>query len=459
MSNSLIEIPAPHSESEILEYKPNASDLQGIGATLCAFLNGQGGRILIGFDESGSYVTITNAAQRAEEIERFLNDHIVPLSLWSLSVQETSDGDWIEIAVPEGTDKPYLFEDQIYSRAGVQTSKATAAQIRALMKKDTQQPTRWERQLAPNLKLEDLDSKEIEEAAFGRDGFAERVGYLYNADAELIGTLNSLSLYSYGSFTNAARVLFDRKPALRLPQTRVRLTRFATDKGGDFIDDQTLEGHAFHLIENTNRLLRNHIETTVEFETEKLTAIVTPAYSFAALREALVNAFVHRDYASFQGGVSVGVYPNRIEIWNSGRLPESLAVRDLKRVHPSLPFNPDIAHVFHRRGYMERLGTGTLRIIEACRKLGAAEPQWKSSDSGVTLTFWRALNEIKSLNTRQQDLINRLKPSEVLVPGDYYSSQDVSERQGRRDLVELEELGYLTRQNSGRATVYIRTKN
>ena len=73
--------------------------------------------------------------------------------------------------------------------------------------------------------------------------------------------------------------------------------------------------------------------------------------------------------------------------------------------------------------------------------------------------FWRAANEAKSLNVRQQELIDELKAGEVLVPGDYYAAQSVSERQGRRDLVELEKLGYLQRQNSGRATVYVRTKN
>lgn len=459
MSNSLIEIPVQNGESQILEYKSNASDMHGIGATLCAFLNGQGGRILIGFDENERFVAFENVGQKANELENFLRAHIVPLSLWSLSVQETANGDWIEIAVPEGTDKPYLFEDQIYSRVGVQTSKATAAQIRALMKKEAQEPTRWERQLAPDLKLTDLDAREIRQTALSRAGFSRSEDW-QDSNSDIIETLNSLALYSYGSFTNAARVLFDRNPALRLPQTRVRLTRFATDKGGDFIDDQTLEGNAFDLIETTNRLLSSHIETTVVFEPGQLAATLTPAYPSFALREGLVNAFVHRDYASFQGGMSVGIYPNRIEIWNSGRLPESLTIRDLKQGHPSLPFNPDIAHVFYRRGYMERLGMGTLRIIASCRALGAPDPQWKISDAGITLTFWNrtAKSEI-SLNTRQQELISRLEIGEIFTVNDYARTQTVSQRQARRDLTELVNSGLLVRQNDGPATVYIRAES
>ena len=62
-----------------------------------------------------------------------------------------------------------------------------------------------------------------------------------------------------------------------------------------------------------------------------------PNYSIEALREGLVNALAHRDYAAFSGGVTVSVYPGRIEIWNSGRLPRGIKVADLKRVHPSIP--------------------------------------------------------------------------------------------------------------------------
>ena len=456
MSIALSQIPLRTGESENLEWKRDAADLNGIGAALCAFLNGQGGRILVGFDENGQIRAVEDAAGRARAIEAFLRAHIVPASLWSLSVQSTPDGEWIEIAVPAGADKPYLFRDQIYSRTESQTSKATAEQVRALIAKGARQPTRWERQLAPDLEPGDLDHDEIQKTAQSRIGLA---GVWRNSDAEMLETLSSLSLYSYGSFTNAARVLFERNPALRLPQTRVRLTRFATGKGDTFLDDRMVEGHAFDLIETILLFLKDHIATEVHFEAGDPVQQRKPDYPFAALREGIVNALVHRDYAPFQSGMSVGIYPDRIEIWNSGRLPDALKVKDLKQPHPSLPFNPDIAHVFYRRGYMERVGQGTSRIVAECRSLGSPEPNWKQAEAGITLTFWRRTATAgTSLNSRQQELLARLKTGESLDINTYAPTQTVSRRQVRRDLAELVEAGWLRREGNGPATVYVRTK-
>lgn len=112
-------------------------------------------------------------------------------------------------------------------------------------------------------------------------------------------------------------------------------------------------------------------------------------YPEDALREGLVNALVHRDYADYRGGISVSIYPDRLEIWNSGEFPEGITPEVLKETHPSLLRNPDIAHIFHLNDYMERIGRGSLMIRESCQKIGLPEPTWKSTHQlGVTLTFW-----------------------------------------------------------------------
>jgi ATP-dependent DNA helicase RecG len=101
----------------------------------------------------------------------------------------------------------------------------------------------------------------------------------------------------------------------------------------------------------------------------------------------LVNAFVHRDYTDFSGGLSVFIYPKRLEIWNSGELPEGITVKGLNTGHISVLRNPDIAHVLYLRGMMEKLGRGSVLIQKACVDRGLPKPEWKS-DRGVTLTFF-----------------------------------------------------------------------
>jgi ATP-dependent DNA helicase RecG len=102
-----------------------------------------------------------------------------------------------------------------------------------------------------------------------------------------------------------------------------------------------------------------------------------------------VNAFAHRDYADFAGGIAVHVYPNRLEIWNSGPLPEGITPATLAHGHLSVLRNPDIAHVLYLRGRMEKIGRGSLLILRLCQEAGLPEPKWESDiHRGVTLTFF-----------------------------------------------------------------------
>jgi ATP-dependent DNA helicase RecG len=68
-------------------------------------------------------------------------------------------------------------------------------------------------------------------------------------------------------------------------------------------------------------------------------------YPPEAIREGLVNAFAHRDYTDSSGGIAVHIYPKRLEIWNSGSLPEGITPARLINGHLSVLRNPDIAHV------------------------------------------------------------------------------------------------------------------
>lgn len=85
-----------------------------------------------------------------------------------------------------------------------------------------------------------------------------------------------------------------------------------------------------------------------------------------------------------------------LEISNTGSLPPELSVGDLRKNHSSYPRNPDIAHIFFLRGYIDKIGRGTLKIIESCRLAGLREPKWKSEESIVRLTFYTNIKPSKS---------------------------------------------------------------
>ena len=202
------------------------------------------------------------------------------------------------------------------------------------------------------------------------------------------------------------------------------MTRFASDKGGDtYLDDRFLQGPLVKVFEQAFEVLSQNVHSEARFQTGDVRRTDRPEYPFKALREGLVNAFAHRDYAGFSGGVTVGIYPNRIEIWNSGHFPEGLQPADLKKNHPSLPTNPDIAHVLYLRGLMERIGRGGQLIVDACREHSLPAPKWVDRSSGVTLTIFGRVDEgIKrfTANPRQLELLAELQFGGQIRPGEYH---------------------------------------
>lgn len=263
-----------------------------------------------------------------------------------------------------------------------------------------------------------------------------------------------------GGLTNACDILYARRPTRRHPQSRVRYIHFESDKAGAaFHDDVWFEGPLVQVYRQLMERLAAQVQVRAHFGPDEHGRQDRANYSLEALREGLVNALVHRDYSAFSGGATVSVYPGRIEIWNSGRLPDGIKVTDLRRLHHSIPTNPDIAHVLYLRRLMERVGRGTQKIIAACQEPGALAPKWTDSEAGVTLTIFSTdANDMIPLNVRQAQAMEIMRPGDSVRLPDYMVDMKVSERQARRDLAELEKAGFLRRIGQARATYFQRTE-
>ena len=102
---------------------------------------------------------------------------------------------------------------------------------------------------------------------------------------------------------------------------------------------------------------------------------------------AVLNAFIHRDYASAAGSVSVALYDERLEVVYPGELHFGLTPAMLVQPHESKPWNPWIAKVFHRRGIIETWGRGTLKIASLMQAAGLPVPALQGRTESVVMTF------------------------------------------------------------------------
>ncbi|EQD72716.1 transcriptional regulator, partial [mine drainage metagenome] len=138
-------------------------------------------------------------------------------------------------------------------------------------------------------------------------------------------------------------------------------------------------------MERTIDLLRTkYLRAAIRYEgIQRVEAFPVPE---AALREAVLNAVIHKDYAR-GAPIQISVYDNTLMLWNPGELPQHWTVAKLKGKHASHPFNPDIANAFFRAGQIEAWGRGIERIVEACREAGTPAPDLRYEPTGLWLEF------------------------------------------------------------------------
>ncbi len=430
-----------------VEFIAKVDDFVKIIQTVCGFLNKKGGTVFCGVDNNNKIITNSEIADRSNEIRKKLQEEVTPKApLLSVTFDKDDKNSLISIEVPEGLEKPYIYNDIVYVRQGQSVRTANSALLRQIVQSKSIKAERWERQLSISLEENELDKNEINKTVKECENSGR---FFFKNLNNNFAILKELALTNSWQFTQAADVLFGKNPAVRHPQIRVRATCFTNDKDSDeFIDDQIYQGPLVTVLDNVFNFIKRNTKVSVTFNKEKIRTIDQSEYPALAIREGLVNAFAHRDYSAFSGGVSVNIYPKKIEIWNSGRLPEGLDPSKLKTNHPSIPINPDIVHVLYIRGLMNRIGRGTQNIVRLCKENNLPSPKWKDTPHGVTLTLFASsiLSSKQSVfNKRQAEFLKSIKSGEVIRPYEYRNTfaKDVSERQARRDLNQLKKSNFL----------------
>jgi ATP-dependent DNA helicase RecG len=243
---------------------------------------------------------------------------------------------------------------------------------------------RWENQPAIGYTIDDLDAKEIQQTV--TESLA--AGRLEGPWSGVGDTLRRFHLLASGDVpTQAAVMAFAIEPLPDFPQCALRLARFRGVTKSEFLDQQQLTGHAFLLLREATLFLRRHLPVAGRFESGVLERIDEPLFPPLALREAMVNALIHRDYAVYGGAINVAIFDDRVEISSAGMLPFGLTPADLTRDHDSRPRNPLLAELFFRRGFIERWGRGTQKIVDLCVAAGHPPPEFEERAGHVVVRF------------------------------------------------------------------------
>lgn len=200
--------------------------------------------------------------------------------------------------------------------------------------------------------------------------------------------LRKLNLVEKGKLKRAAVLLFGKDPRKYFSSAFIQVGRFVSES--EVISTDVIEGNLFEQVEKTIEVLRlKYLEN--RFYYEGLLRKEDMIYPEEALREAVVNAVIHRDYLGPH--TQLRVYDRKLWLWNAGELSEKITFEKLKKAHLSCPRNELLADVFFKTGYIEAWGRGTIKIVDACRKINLPDPEFSELTGGFLVSFSRAPGE------------------------------------------------------------------
>ena len=445
-------------ESETSEFKKTTSERKDAMHSLCAMLNHRGGRVLFGVERTGRILGQQVSDQTLEEIAQEIQQ-IEPTVFPQIDRIEVKPGfQVVSIQVSTGPNRPYSYKGQAYKRVGNTSPKMSRDEYNRILIERFHGEKRWETEIADGWTVADLHLAELTRTV---DEAIRRGRMNDPGTRDPMELLRGLSLLRGDSLIRAAVVLFGRslRVEAELPQCTLRVAKFKGSDKTEFLDNRQFHGNAFDLLLKAERFLRDNLPIAGRVVPGLFERIDDPLYPLLALREALANAVCHRDYSIGGGTVAIAIYQDRLEITSSGALHFGLTADKLFGPHESLPWNPSIARVFHRRGIIESWGRGTQKIAELSEKAGLPRPEIEEGAGCVVVRFFpdRYIPPQKvahDLTTRQQKVLEALSLGGRMAIRDVAAILGIENRPIRDDLALMKQLGLVANEGYGRGSYW-----
>ena len=321
---------------------------------------------------------------------------------------------------------------------------------------------RFDSTVCEGARLSDIDPDKVKRFLQTAES---RRNFPLKPDTPVKDVLIHLNLLKQGKPSNSAILLFGKNPHRFFLQAEVKCIQFpGTEIEKPFSSYHIYDGDLFEQIDKAVAFVLDAIRLPVI--QQEHTAQVKRPYEIPvfAIQEAIVNAVAHRDYNT-TAGVQVMVFTDRLEIWNSGSLPNQLSIEDLKKPHTSYPNNPLIAGVLYLADYIQKAGSGIPEMVKQCRSQGLPEPEFKTIRGFEFRSiiardiFTESVLENMGLNERQMKAVKYVKEKGRINNAQYRDITGTSARTALRELRQLTEIGILDKVGgTGQATHYTLAK-
>lgn len=351
---------------------------------ICGFANAQGGKIYIGKNDDGTVTGITNAKKLLEDIPNKVRDVlgiIVDVNLYS-----EENKDYLEI-VTLPSSYPVNYKGEYHYRSGSTKQLLKGAALTQFLFEKT--GITWDSIPLDNLSADDFwrDSFDI----FRKQAILSKRMDEKDLNMTNEQLLDSLGLIKDGKILRAGMMLFHQNPEKWINGSYIKIGFFESDSEISYMDE--IHGSLISQADKVIDLIfTKYLKANISYE--GVTRIETYPFPKAAIREAVYNAIVHKNYAT-QIPIQISIYKDKLYISNDCILPSGWTVETLMGKHRSKPFNPNIANGFFRAGFIETWGRGIEKICEACRNYGTTLPEYTVYPEDIMIKF-EALNTAKN---------------------------------------------------------------
>lgn len=407
-----------------------------------AFCNTTGGIIYLGVDDNGEVIGLDNADYTAQQITNSLRDSIKPdiTMFTNIELISEKDKEIIKLTINEGTRKPYYLSDKgikssgVYVRQGTSAAQASEDAIRNMIKISDGNSFELNRSLEQDLHFETL-SKEMK---------------LRNIDFKEVNKKNLSILNNDNIYTNLGLLVSDEcKHSIKL----------AVFQGADksvFKDRKEFNGSIFKQLNEAYSTIDFYNSTKATFD--NLIRIDSRDYPKEAIREALLNAIIHRDY-SFSGSIIINIYSDKMEIISLGGLVSGISLEAIM-AGASQPRNEKLAALFYRMELIEAYGTGISKISTAYKDC-ETKPTFKSVDGAfiVTLPNMNFQHNVTISNPQSNDTYNKIvsfiNENEKITRKQIEKLCDIKLTRANSIVKDMLELDIIEKKGNGKSTYYV----
>lgn len=442
-----------------LEFHPQL-DPDLILDTIVAFANSEGGQIVVGADEHGR-VTRGMQVEDADGLVQTALTEVRPPILVEVETHEKLQGTVLVIKTPRSSELHTLADGRVLVRRGVENVLLTGKEL--ALTASGRASSSYEDEEVVGTSIDDFDPEVVAEYIERRRQRQPRA-FVGSSETLLrqIGALNG-----DGAATVFGLLLFGRDPQLFMPQCGLTFVKFAgsgrrSDQGQiGYGRREDISGPLARIVERAWRVVLEEMKK--QSVVRELKRVDETEYPLVAVREALINAVAHRDYRIKGRRIEVLMFGDRLEITSPGGLPGYITVQNIVDEHYSR--NPRIVNGLMQWGYIEELGLGVDKMIEAMVAEGHPPPEFKASPHAFTVTL-RKGREVgepgimqrweQDMNERQMQALQLVQERGRITNRDYRQlCPHVSAETLRLDLVDLVDKGILLKIGEKRGTYYI----